>query len=396
MNYVLASATHVGKRDGNEDDCFVAARDGVALAGAEMLDRSSTFDLVAIVADGMGGGAYGEAASQIAVETVRKLFAEGTYVEWAEQRNLGFVVNDYLGLLREVVRDIHKSIAQEATRRRVGKMGSTAVILLAKENQYWFAHVGDSRLYHQTGSGKISQCTEDHNMAAHGGKASQVYKILGCDSPHPDLGTGTISEGDIFFLCTDGIALAQPTLQDVFSDVGMKPDEACQSLVDQGVHQGGEVADNATCIVIKADSNYPVDLSVKTSPPVASCPKVALAEHPVVQKDRRASGVWFFVVALVCYGLGIATSSVFLNGNQDLATEGDIALLIPNTPPVSIPWDIRIQTADSLDVLRMMENDVPAEFRALFNGKLSELRVVKGKVVEPQIRMNHQDRSHQR
>jgi len=378
MNYVLASATHVGKRDGNEDDCFVAARDGVALTGAEILDRSSAFDLVAIIADGMGGGAYGEAASRIAVETVRKLFAEGAYIEWAEQRNLGFVVNDYLGLLREVVRDIHQSIAQEATRRKAGKMGSTAVILLVKGNRYWFAHVGDSRLYYQDGAGKISQCTEDHNMAAHGGKANQVYKILGCDSPHPDLGTGTVSEGDVFFLCTDGIALTQATLQNVLSVTGMKPDEACQVLVNQGVHQGGESADNATCIVIKADSGYQPTLPVKESPQVMPLPKVS-PQYSSVQRGRRGLGFWFIVVALVCYGLGFATSLFFLNGNQGMASGVISDLSTTDTALEAIPWDLKIKNVVSLDTLKMMENDIPSEFRSLFNRKLSELRVAENK-----------------
>lgn len=373
MNYVLASATHIGKRDGNEDNCFVAARAGIALAGAEILDSSSAFDLVAIVADGMGGGAYGEAASQIAVETVRTLFAEGGYVEWAEANRLGFVIHDPLGLLREVVREIHQLIVQESTRRNVGKMGSTAVIMLAKGDQYWFAHVGDSRLYHQDGSGKISQCTEDHNMAAHGGKANQVYKILGCDSPHPDLGTGTVSDGDTFLLCTDGITLVQPVLSTILSAPEMTPETACDALVDLGVRQGGERADNATCIVVKVDSNFQSKAVVEKPPKVMTSPQ----ETPPISSVKRGRStlwVWFVLVAVIFYGLGFAVATASLKTSGELASERSDELLTRPAPLETVQWEVEINNADSLAALTLMENEVPSAFRGQFNRKLSELR----------------------
>jgi serine/threonine protein phosphatase PrpC len=44
-------------------------------------------------------------------------------------------------------------------------MGTTTSALVVKNNQAWFAHVGDSRIYFVRGD-EIRQITEDHSLVA--------------------------------------------------------------------------------------------------------------------------------------------------------------------------------------------------------------------------------------
>jgi protein phosphatase len=372
MNYVLSSATHIGKRDGNEDSCFVAAQKGVFLNGAEAVGASSSFDLVAVVADGMGGGAFGEVASQIVVQTVRQLFAEGGYVAWAEKKRLGFLLEDIPGLLREVLKDIHEKVSQEAARRNSGKMGSTAVILLAKGDQYWFAHVGDSRLYHQDSSKQLSQCTTDHNMAAHGGKANQVYNILGCNSISPDLGSGTVSDGDVFFLCTDGITLSSSALSNVLSDPGMSPDAACSALVDLGIRVGGETADNATCIVIKAGV-ADADTAAASAGPGTQAPSLQINAAATPFKRKGNGGIWLWIVIMLLAGLGVGAGAFFIwNPNKECQSEPESIPATTNLAEnVAEDWTAKVNAIQSVKDLEAIETNVPP---STFNRRLQELR----------------------
>ncbi|MCA9601117.1 MAG: serine/threonine-protein phosphatase, partial [Myxococcales bacterium] len=101
-----------------------------------------------VVADGMGGHAAGEVASQLAVETVREhLLASRDKIE-AFARATGEVRRtDILRLLEASVLaacgKVHSEADKDSSKRG---MGTTLDVLLVAGNRGFVAHVGDSRI----------------------------------------------------------------------------------------------------------------------------------------------------------------------------------------------------------------------------------------------------------
>ena len=170
-----------------------------------------------MVADGMGGHQAGEVASNIACETARKYIQENARGQYVA------------AILETCMREAQAAIVQAANQNNQYKgMGTTATMIFIRDGHMYFAHIGDSRLYHAR-HGKLSQCSSDNtlvNEMVKEGKISEaeaanhdmkhvLTQALGTVKEiHPQVSqTGmAIETGDIFFLCTDGIYdVLQPT-----------------------------------------------------------------------------------------------------------------------------------------------------------------------------------------
>ncbi|MCA9610793.1 MAG: protein phosphatase 2C domain-containing protein, partial [Myxococcales bacterium] len=124
-----AAATHVGRRDDNED--------------AYLLDAERS---VFAVADGMGGYHGGEVASALVVESIERFVArnaadsEATW-PWGLEPGRSFVEN----LVAVAIRLANHEVM---VRRKgaLAKMGSTVVAVALDGRDAVLAHVGDSRI----------------------------------------------------------------------------------------------------------------------------------------------------------------------------------------------------------------------------------------------------------
>jgi serine/threonine protein phosphatase PrpC len=136
----VAYRTDVGRERLENQDCIGHIR-----------DERSGLDLL-IVADGVGGGACGQVASRLAVQTIRQtFFALLEDVEEIGER------------LRRAVAEANRMILQRARRDRPCKgMGSTCAVLVLIDNEAHLAHVGDSRIY-LIRQNRIIQLTRDHS-----------------------------------------------------------------------------------------------------------------------------------------------------------------------------------------------------------------------------------------
>src|SRR5688572_4610305 len=123
-----------------------------------------------VVADGMGGHAAGEVASQIAVhEVCRSLRDRRDVVErWAQGApdggDLALMRQEMLLLLERALQQACVSIfraAQEDPRKR-GMATTTSALLLVGDRGF-ITHVGDSRIY-LLRRGQVHQITEDHSL----------------------------------------------------------------------------------------------------------------------------------------------------------------------------------------------------------------------------------------
>lgn len=193
MKFTHATLSHHGGRKVNED----ASRNLMISAGQGCW----------VVADGLGGHGGGDVASKIVVNSIVEAYQSnpefssahlGEMLEFAQQALLLRQQDDY----------------------RLGGMRSTVVVLLLDEAKAWWAHVGDTRLYHFA-NGRIVHQTKDHSVPQamvdardishedirHHEDRDRLTRSLGnngkfritlLDQPVE------IGEGDAFLICTDG------------------------------------------------------------------------------------------------------------------------------------------------------------------------------------------------
>src|SRR5215831_6386433 len=145
----FAGDTNIGmKRTHNEDNLYLP-----------------TDALLTLVADGMGGHASGEIASQMAVETVVDFFKsteDDHEITWPFKLDRGhrYDVNRFITAIKLANVKIFEAAQREPQYRG---MGTTIVAALFLDDQVLIAHVGDSRLY-RVRDGEIQQITEDHSL----------------------------------------------------------------------------------------------------------------------------------------------------------------------------------------------------------------------------------------
>lgn len=141
--------TDVGKVRSNNEDCFKV------LVGK---DAPAGIDAIMVVADGMGGHAAGEVASEMAVNgMVRHLTSQPPEVGIAE--------GDYSDLLGQMLSKVNRGVFLAGKNPERQGMGTTCTVAVLKGNQLHLAHVGDSRGYILE-AGRLVQITRDHSWVA--------------------------------------------------------------------------------------------------------------------------------------------------------------------------------------------------------------------------------------
>ncbi|MCA9985995.1 MAG: serine/threonine-protein phosphatase [Anaerolineales bacterium] len=122
---------------------------------AEVMTAGGLQLLVAIVADGIGGGNYGERAAQLALDTT---FEEMRKAKASRPEHIP-------KLLRLALTRGNAAVCQEAqASRQVRGMGSTATVVAVHDNRLYVANAGDSRAY-LVRDGQVIQLTRDHTWA---------------------------------------------------------------------------------------------------------------------------------------------------------------------------------------------------------------------------------------
>ncbi|WP_162793908.1 Stp1/IreP family PP2C-type Ser/Thr phosphatase [Runella rosea] len=218
---------------------------------ADLLVRTSK-GFLAIVADGMGGHAAGEIASQMAVETIAK-----TYYQREETPEESL----FLAFTKA-----NRAIWQAASRNaRQRGMGTTCTAVVVCDAKLYIAHVGDSRLY-LLKNGQLLQLSTDHTYV-------QMLVQQGVIAPleaekHPERNvltramgthnkveidveamTHSLENDDRLLLSTDG--LYDYLTNDEIAQLMLIPtlNESAQQLVEAAKQRGGH--DNITVLLIE-------------------------------------------------------------------------------------------------------------------------------------------------
>jgi PPM family protein phosphatase len=204
-----------------------------------------------IVADGMGGHAGGEEASRIAIETTHNYLS----THWdSEPDSKNLMAQSLIAANDAIVADQEKNPAR-------ADMGTTAVMILFREDAVWSAHVGDSRLY-RIRSGKLDRITEDDTWVARAMKLGQLnaeeakvhplrHVLSHClgrrDLRQINIQTQDIQAGDRILLCSDGLTEEVPHDEIATHLQTGSGEEAAQALVNAAKQHGG--SDNITVVI---------------------------------------------------------------------------------------------------------------------------------------------------
>jgi serine/threonine protein phosphatase PrpC len=208
MDLTFWAATNVGrKRTQNEDNYLID-------------QKLSLF----VVADGMGGHASGEVASQIAVAEIRSAVDNRRDIIDAYARHeTGITTHDVLGVLEHAVQTAGLAIFDRGHKETDKRgMGTTVSLFLLIGERGFIAHVGDSRVY-MVRDGRAEQLTEDHSLINELIRHGKVTRETLAKSPYASLKNAVtravgvyetvqvdtmdleVLPGDQFLLCSDGL-----------------------------------------------------------------------------------------------------------------------------------------------------------------------------------------------
>ena len=225
-----------------------------------VLESASLF----AVADGMGGYAGGELASQLAVKTIADAFRHRTF-EGEPHEKVPLQASE----LARAIQMANAAILETAKQKReLEGMGTTvcAARFSANKKRVYLGHVGDSRCY-RLRDGILTQMTADHTMADQGVKgpeAAHLSRAVGIWPTVPiDIVMGVPLSGDVYLLCSDG--LTKMLKDDVIAAV-LRGEEDLKAAVERLIlfanARGGK--DNITVVLIRV---VPPDWRPKPSEP---------------------------------------------------------------------------------------------------------------------------------
>jgi PPM family protein phosphatase len=262
IRLAVSALTDVGKtRDHNEDRYLVAdltSRNALLGDGQRPCELGPRGYLL-LVADGMGGAAAGEMASQMAVDLIYEQLA----TTWSAEADPG---PDLFALrMREAVERANARIhAMSREQPHLQGMGTTATVVGVLGSRLLVSQVGDSRAYLIRGGAAV-QMTRDQSYLQHlldTGRLSEEQAtgiaprnvILQALGPDPTVEVvqhwQPVLRDDTVLLCSDGLS-GLVTAADIGRIVTetVNLSRACRQLIDLANERGGP--DNITVIVAR-------------------------------------------------------------------------------------------------------------------------------------------------
>lgn len=203
------------------------------------------------LADGMGGRKAGEVAAQLTIENLCQI------IEASPLQNIPDLLEEAIGKTNSLVYTLSKE------KEEWQGMGTTLCCCLFLKDTFYYAHVGDSRIYCYRNK-HLERLTIDHSLRAEliaRGELSEsasisfpykniVTRAIGTSvSVEPTIGSRQILSGDIYFLCTDGLTdyLTDAEIIEEFTP-SRSLQEIGTALVERAKAQGS--SDNISIVLI--------------------------------------------------------------------------------------------------------------------------------------------------
>ena len=244
---LVARATDTGRHRKRNEDTVA----GVTWSDHDGGDAST---VVLAVADGMGGSAGGQVASQTAIAAL-----ESGLSNW---RALGRLASqhEWLAAFNQIFDDVIVRLRQAAARdAELTGMGTTLTCVAITGDRIVFGHVGDTRAY-LLRAGQLRRLTTDHNAATELASEGRIgaADIATHKSRHvltrwlapdasaalPEIGGLGGQLGDLALVCSDGLHSVLPD-DDIAAILGRYSfdhqaglDQAAAALVESANSQG--------------------------------------------------------------------------------------------------------------------------------------------------------------
>jgi protein phosphatase len=272
LRVIAAGRSDIGRvREHNEDT--------IALCEPENQQWLSRWGRLYVLADGAGGHAAGEVASQTVVETICAVYYQTTASQpvateaQARIKHLNGPLEDVAlpaSRVEHAFLMAHTRLQElSVLKPEYSGMATTCLAAIVKDSHILLAHVGDSRAYlirpHRGSTPTITCLTDDHSMAAEmirrgiisyeqarqSTSRHTLLRMLGGrtkQAPAPDLMSCLVQPGDSLLLCCDGLwsMVSEAQIAQVVSRNA--PQEACDSLIRLANEAGGK--DNISAVVL--------------------------------------------------------------------------------------------------------------------------------------------------
>jgi protein phosphatase len=245
VHVICAGRTDVGTiRSGNEDNYLMVPDRGIF-----------------VVADGMGGHAAGEVASEMAVRFITRELGslDGLGDEQAAER------------MRLAIRAANAAIFERTLSEHDKRgMGTTVTALVLYDARFLVGQVGDSRAY-LLRDRQLVQITKDHSYVQEQVDAgfltpeqarthpysNVITRCVGANGDVlPDIYVGAVKASDLFLLASDGLTgmLEDYQLTQMLLDE-TAPERLVDRLIAEANRHGG--LDNITAVVVRVDAADP-------------------------------------------------------------------------------------------------------------------------------------------
>ncbi|MEO0128667.1 MAG: Stp1/IreP family PP2C-type Ser/Thr phosphatase [candidate division WOR-3 bacterium] len=335
MQVKVFGKTDIGKvRDHNEDNIFIAQREGIFA-----------------VCDGMGGHAGGEIASFYACEVIKDLCIKNSIVIEDSPQDLNIIPEEahkILMAIRIANQRIYLESAQIPERRGMGT--TIALLHLSKTGYAYLVNVGDSRIYRLRNE-SLEQLTKDHTWMnelledkeiseqdiANFRQKNVLTRALGVGpSVKIDIRLEPIKNGDLFLICSDGLSgLVSPEeIKNIIKNSGDDLKTAGEILIETANNKGGN--DNISVILVQVDGiNENQALTSKsytiqeTDAVIQSLQKLTRKHYKILKKKQPLPiAVAFSITAILILAIFLLLQS----GKQSRQKIGISKLVIKSEP----------------------------------------------------------------
>ena len=244
MRVEYAELTLQGGRENNQDRVSVAVAEQASLL---------------IACDGMGGHADGERAAEIAQRLVMERF-------WHTPQPL----LDPLGFLHLALGAAHAGVVSLGAQLSLElRPRATCAVCIVQQNSAYWAHVGDSRIYHLRAA-RVRERTRDHShveLLVREGVISAgqvqnhpmrnfVESCLGGEPILPEMALSprrVVLPGDVLMVCTDGFwgNLDEALIGSAFVTLGLPLRDTLAALAAQALLNAGDNSDNTSVAALR-------------------------------------------------------------------------------------------------------------------------------------------------
>ncbi|HEY5867794.1 MAG TPA: protein phosphatase 2C domain-containing protein [Candidatus Tectomicrobia bacterium] len=283
---VVFGLSDQGLQRGNNEDHFMVAdltRKVIGVHENQLRPELFHHDLgirgtVLMVADGLGGHAGGEIASQMAVDAVAQALVEAAepVLPMSEQ------IIRAVGMAQAAICQHHSASG------RTRQMASTLTAVHVGHGVMTIAQVGDSRAYRFSG-GKLTLLTDDQTVVHMMQKKGMLTPEEAQNHPHrniilqalgqaksvsPEVQTLPFTHNDCLLLCSDGLSsyVAHEHIEAILV-AGGDEHELCRRLVEAANAAGG--ADNVTVLLARLIIKESIRPALPGRMPAASVPRPA-------------------------------------------------------------------------------------------------------------------------